>query len=242
ESARRQKIFLPFNCAAMPDDLIESRLFGHRKGAFTGATSDRIGVARAAEGGTLFLDEIGEIALEMQPKLLRFLQDHEIQPLGEDKPIRVDVRVIAATNRNLEEFVAERRFREDLYYRLNVIRVNVPPLRERREDIRVLAERFLLEVLEREGLHAALSNDAAERLEAFPWPGNGRQLRNEIERAAAMVEEGGMILPEHFSPEIARAEPEAVQPELDLPAELVSALDGENLEAATSALERVFVG
>jgi tetratricopeptide (TPR) repeat protein len=114
ESARRNKIFLPFNCAAVPDDLLESRLFGHRKGAFTGATSDRIGVARASEGGALFLDEIGEIALEVQPKLLRFLQEHEIQPLGEDKPIKVDCRVIAATNRNLEEFVAERRFREDL--------------------------------------------------------------------------------------------------------------------------------
>ncbi len=241
ESARRSKIFLPFNCAAVPDDLLESRLFGHRKGAFTGASSDRIGVARASEGGALFLDEIGEIALEVQPKLLRFLQDHEIQPLGEDKPIRVDVRVIAATNRNLEEFVAERRFREDLYYRLNVIRINVPPLRERREDIRILAERFLKEVLEREGRHATLSNDAAECLEAYAWPGNVRQLRNEIERAVAMVEEGGMVLPEHFSPVIARAEPATARSELNLPPHLVEALGGENLDAATEALERVFV-
>jgi transcriptional regulator with PAS, ATPase and Fis domain len=242
ESTRRQKIFLPFNCAAVPDDLMESRLFGHRKGAFTGATSDRIGVARASEGGALFLDEIGEIALEVQPKLLRFLQEHEIQPLGEDKPIKVDVRVIAATNRNLEEFVAERRFREDLYYRLNVIRVNVPPLRERREDIRILAERFLGELLEREGRHAQLSNDAAERLETYAWPGNVRQLRNEIERAVAMVEEGGIVLPEHFSPEIAGAEPIALRPEVDVPQELLVALDQENLEAATAALERLFVG
>ena len=241
ESARRAKIFLPFNCAAVPDDLLESRLFGHRKGAFTGASSDRIGVARASEGGALFLDEIGEIALEMQPKLLRFLQDHEIQPLGEDRPINVDVRVIAATNRNLEEFVAERRFREDLYYRLNVIRVNVPPLRERREDIRILAERFLQELVEREGREAHLSDDAIRHLEAYGWPGNVRQLRNEIERAVAMVEEGGDVLAEHFSPEIAMAERRAVPVEFNLPPELVTTLCGENLEVATLAVERMLV-
>ncbi|HQR38618.1 MAG TPA: sigma 54-interacting transcriptional regulator [Blastocatellia bacterium] len=241
ESARRSKIFLPFNCAAVPDDLMESRLFGHRKGAFTGATSDRVGVARATEGGSLFLDEIGEIALEVQPKLLRFLQEHEIQPLGEDRPITVDVRVIAATNRNLEEFVAERRFREDLYYRLNVIRVNVPPLRERREDIRILAERFLKEVLQREGRQAVLANEAAERLESYAWPGNVRQLRNEIERAVAMVEEGGMILAEHFSPEIGRAEAVAKPSGETVDPSILVALDQLNLEVATAAVERVFV-
>ncbi len=174
ESARRDRIFLPFNCAAMPDDLIESRLFGHRKGAFTGATSERIGVARAAEGGALFLDEIAEIAVEVQAKLLRFLQEHEIQPLGEDKPITVDVRVVAATNRNLEEFVAARRFREDLYYRLNVIRINVPPLRERREDIRILTQLFLKELIEREHRDVQIAVEAIERLEAYAWPGNVR--------------------------------------------------------------------
>lgn len=241
ESARRAKIFLPFNCAAVPDDLIESRLFGHRKGAFTGATSDRIGVARASEGGTLFLDEIGEIALEVQPKLLRFLQEHEIQPLGEDRPITVNVRVIAATNRNLEEFVAERRFREDLYYRLNVIRVNVPPLRERREDIRILAAHFLREVLEREGRQATLSDEAAARLEAYGWPGNVRQLRNEIERAVAMVEEGTSVLAEHFSPGIARAEPVKPRPSVEVPDELLAAFHQENLEEVTNTIERHFV-
>jgi hydrogenase-4 transcriptional activator len=241
ESARRAKLFLPFNCAAIPDDLVESRLFGHRKGAFTGATSDRIGVARASEGGTLFLDEIGEVAVEIQPKLLRFLQDHEIQPLGEDTPITVDVRVVAATNRNLEELVAERKFREDLYYRLNVIRVSVPPLRERREDIRILAELFVNDVAQREHRTATLSAEAANRLEAYKWPGNVRQLRNEIERAVAMVEDDGLILPEHFSPEIASAEREAPREAVDLPDELLSALSQENLDDATCALERLFV-
>jgi transcriptional regulator with PAS, ATPase and Fis domain len=241
ESARKSKIFLPFNCAAVPDDLVESRLFGHRKGAFTGATSDRVGVARASEGGTLFLDEIGEVALEIQPKLLRFLQDHEIQPLGEDRPIRVDVRVIAATNRNLEEFVAERRFREDLYYRLNVIRINVPPLRERREDIRPLAVQFVAEVLEREKREATLSEEATTRLEAFAWPGNVRQLRNEIERAVAMVEDGGVILPEHFSPAIAAAEPKAPRVDVEISTAILEALSQENLDVAVNAIERDFV-
>jgi hydrogenase-4 transcriptional activator len=241
ESARRTKTFLPFNCAAVPSDLVESRLFGHRRGAFTGASSDRTGIARAAEGGTLFLDEIGEVSLEIQPKLLRFLQDHEIQPLGEDRPITVDVRVVAATNRNLEDFVAERRFREDLYYRLNVIRVNLPPLRERREDIKPLAERFLREVCEREKRNAALSPEAAERLENFAWPGNVRQLRNEIERAVAMVEDDGVVLPEHFSPEIATTLSAAPNRAVDIPDAIASAFGQENLEAAVDAVERHFV-
>jgi transcriptional regulator with PAS, ATPase and Fis domain len=241
ESARRAKTFLPFNCAAVPSELVESRLFGHRRGAFTGASSDRTGIVRAAEGGTLFLDEIGEVSLEIQPKLLRFLQDHEIQPLGEDRPVTVDVRVVAATNRNLEDFVAERRFREDLYYRLNVIRVNIPPLRERREDIRLLAERFLAEVCEREKRVAALSPEALERLESFAWPGNVRQLRNEIERAVAMVEDDGVVLAEHFSPEIARAATTAPRRQVEVPDAVLGALGQENLEAAVEAVERHFV-
>jgi transcriptional regulator with GAF, ATPase, and Fis domain len=134
-SSRRDKIFVPFNCTAVPKELSESYLFGHRRGAFTGAVADSPGVIRSAAGGTLFIDEVGDLPLDVQPKLLRFLQEGEIQPLGEQQPTRIDVRIVAATNTDLEELVAQGRFREDLYYRLNVIRLRVPPLRERRSEI-----------------------------------------------------------------------------------------------------------
>src|SRR5687767_6203803 len=134
-SSRRDKIFVPFNCTAVPKELSEGYLFGYRRGAFTGAVKDSDGVIRTAAGGTLFLDEIGDLPLDLQPKLLRFLQEGEIQPLGEQRPLKVDVRIIAATNTDLEEMVSQGKFREDLYYRLNVIRLRVPPLRERRSEI-----------------------------------------------------------------------------------------------------------
>src|SRR6185369_2945754 len=139
QSARPRAIFLPFNCTAAPKEIIDSQLFGHRRGAFTGATTNYPGIIKAADGGTLFLDEIGDLLLEVQPKLMRFLQEGEIQPLGETKPVRVDVRILAATNTDLERAVEDGRFREDLFHRLNIIRIHVPPLRDRREEIPVLA-------------------------------------------------------------------------------------------------------
>src|SRR5437867_9656249 len=148
-SSRRDKVFVPFNCTAVPKELSEGYLFGYRRGAFTGAVKDSAGVIRTAAGGTLFLDEVGDLPIDVQPKLLRFLQQQEIMPIGETRPQRVDVRVLAATNADLEQRVAEGKFREDLYYRLSVIRIHVPPLRERREEIPHLATYFLREASER---------------------------------------------------------------------------------------------
>src|ERR687896_813622 len=142
-SSRRAKVFVPFNCTAVPKELSEGYLFGYRRGAFTGAISDSQGVIRTAAGGTLFLDEIGDLPLDVQPKLLRFLQEGEIQPLGEQRPVKVDVRIVAATNTDLEEMIAAGRFREDLYYRLNVIRLRVPPLRERRSEIPTIVNYYV---------------------------------------------------------------------------------------------------
>jgi transcriptional regulator with GAF, ATPase, and Fis domain len=206
-SRRRDRVFLPFNCAAIPAELVESRLFGHRQGAFTGANKDALGIIRSAAGGTLFLDEIGELALHVQPKLLRFLQEREIHPVGEEKPIKVDVRVIAATNRDLEAEVAQGRFREDLFHRLNVVRLHVPPLRARREDIAPLVRHLLRECAKREGKNVALSEAALERLCQLPWPGNVRQLKNEVERAVALAEPNDILTPDHFSPELWLATP-----------------------------------
>jgi hypothetical protein len=184
-STRSQRPYVVFNCASIPRELFESQLFGHRRGSFTGATSDSLGVVQAAEGGTLFLDEIGELPLEMQPKLLRFLENGEVLPIGEQKPRRVDVRVIAATHRDLVALVREGRFREDLFYRLNVVPLRVPPLRDRKEDVLSLA-RLFIERLAPEGTEPPhLAADAVAALMAYHWPGNVRELRNLIERAMA---------------------------------------------------------
>ena len=202
-SARSDKVFLPFNCGTVPRDLIDSQLFGHRRGAFTGAHADSPGVIRSAAGGTLFLDEIGEMAIETQPKLLRFLESSEILPLGETKPQTVDVRIVAATNANLDQMVADGKFREDLYYRLNVIRINIPPLRERREEIPALVEHFL-ERFGRE-LHKPMLRVADETLEylvLYRWPGNVRQLANELRRMVALAEPGSVLMPAHLSDDL----------------------------------------
>ncbi|WP_240360567.1 sigma-54-dependent transcriptional regulator [Pyxidicoccus caerfyrddinensis] len=184
-STRSQRPYVAFNCAAVPRDLFEGQLFGYRRGAYTGATTDHPGVIRAAHGGTLFLDEIGELPLEVQPKLLRFLENGEVFPLGEMRPVEVDVRVVAATHRDLSQLVREGRFREDLYYRLQVVPVRVPPLRERREDVVALARHFV-RMLTPEGEEPPqLGPDALSALVAHPWPGNVRELRNVIERSMA---------------------------------------------------------
>jgi hydrogenase-4 transcriptional activator len=202
-SHRSAGIFLPYNCTTTGRDLADSQLFGHRRGSFTGAVTDQPGLIRTAAGGTLFLDEIGDLPLDVQPKLLRFLEHHEIMPVGETKPQRVDVRVLAATNADLEQRVAEGKFREDLYYRLSVIRIHVPPLRERREEIPHLSTFFLREALERLGkpdIH--LSSETLDVFSQYWWPGNVRQLKNEIQRAVALSTPGGTIDPVHLSPEI----------------------------------------
>ena len=202
-SHRSAAMFLPYNCTTTGRDLADSQLFGHRRGAFTGAISDQPGLVRSAAGGTLFLDEIGDLALDVQPKLLRFLEQSEIMPVGETHPQRVDVRVLAATNADLEQRVAEGKFREDLYYRLSVIRIHIPPLRERREEIPHLSTYFLREASERLGKpDIQLSSAALDLFSLYWWPGNVRQLKNEIQRAVAMSAPGGVIEPSHLSPEI----------------------------------------
>jgi len=202
-SHRHSALFLPYNCTTTGRELADSQLFGHRRGAFTGAIADQPGLIRSAAGGTLFLDEIGDLTLDVQPKLLRFLEQSEIMPVGESKPIRVDVRVLAATNADLEQRVAEGKFREDLFYRLSVIRIHVPPLRERREEIPHLATYFLRESSERLGKpDIQLSSSALDLITGYWWPGNVRQLRNEVQRAVALSVPGGTIEPGHLSPEL----------------------------------------
>jgi two-component system nitrogen regulation response regulator NtrX len=183
QSPRARKPFVEVNCAAIPGELIESELFGHMKGSFTGAVQDRAGKFEQADGGTLFLDEVGDMSLAAQAKVLRVLQDGDVTRIGGARPRKVDVRVIAATNKKLETEIAEGRFREDLYYRLNVVPIHVPPLRERREDIPLLVEHFLAQFARNDGVAARSVEPAAiERLTAFEWPGNVRELRNTIER------------------------------------------------------------
>ena len=195
-SARAAGPYVVINCAAIPGELVESELFGHRKGAFTGAVADRPGKFRAASGGTLLLDEIGDLALGAQAKILRAIEDQEVEPLGEPAPVRVDVRVIAATHQDLEKAVADGRFRLDLYHRLSTLGLQVPPLRERPEDIVVLANWFLVRLIEEvpSARDAVLSSDAIDALVAYHWPGNVRELRNVIAHAL-LAKEGTVIRP-----------------------------------------------
>jgi len=211
-SHRAEKPLIPFKCAAVPREMLESQLFGHRRGAFTGADRDNPGVIRAARGGTLFLDEIGELAIELQPKLLRFLESGEICPLGETTPFTVDVRVIAATNARLEEAVKNGRFREDLFYRLHIVPLQIPPLRDRRDEIPALVHHFVTRASAdyRKG-RIRVAENTMEQLLLFPWPGNVRQLHNELRRMVALAEPDAVLTPRALSPEIgsARAEPPA---------------------------------
>ncbi len=187
-SRRERGAFVAVNCSAIPENLVESELFGHARGAFTDARSARTGLFQQAHGGTLFLDEIGEFPLALQPKLLRALQERTVRPVGADQEIAFDARIIAATNRDLEQAVEDKRFREDLYYRINVIRVQLPPLRARGADVLLLAQHFLEVFAKRmnKGV-ASISPQAAEKLVAYPWPGNVRELQNCIERAVALT-------------------------------------------------------
>lgn len=212
-SSRRQKVFVPFNCTAVPKELSEGYLFGHRRGAFTGAVSDSPGVIRSAAGGTLFIDEVGDLPLDLQPKLLRFLQEGEIQPLGERQPIQVDVRIIAATNTDLETMVEQGRFREDLYYRLNVIRLRVPPLRERRSEVPSIVNYYINHYSAKFGRHnIQITPQAVDLLMVADWPGNVRELCNEIQRVVARTENDTWITPEELSPELRRVGVPATPP------------------------------
>ena len=187
-SPRADKLFVPINCAAIPGDLLESELFGHVRGAFTGANADREGKFAAADGGTLFLDEVGDMDLRLQAKLLRALQEGVIEPVGGNRRVRVDVRIVSSTNRELEAAIASGGFREDLYYRLNVLRIELPPLRERASDLPALATSFLAEFGRELGRRPlALSTGARDVLCAYRWPGNVRELRNAMERAVVLA-------------------------------------------------------
>lgn len=241
-SPRSAAMFLPYNCTSTGRDLADSQLFGHRRGSFTGAVSDQPGLVRSAVGGTLFLDEVGDLPIDVQPKLLRFLEQHEILTVGDTRPQRVDVRVLAATNADLEQRVAEGKFREDLYYRLSVIRIHVPPLRERREEIPHLSTYFLREACERLGRpDVHLSSETRDVFSRHWWPGNVRQLKNEIQRAVALSAPGGTIDPFHLSPDIVSTEVTTAgmrtRPRKTAP-DLASAVEQVEREMIQTALKR----
>jgi DNA-binding NtrC family response regulator/tetratricopeptide (TPR) repeat protein len=218
-SDRAGRPFIPFNCGAVPRDMLDSQLFGHRRGSFTGAERDHPGVIGAARDGTLFLDEVGELGLDVQPKLLRFLESSEICPIGESMPFSVNVRVVAATNANVEQLVKDGRFREDLFYRLNVIRLRIPPLRERRDEIPALVGHFVAQsAAEFNKGNVRVSEDAMEHLLLCRWPGNVRQLQNEVRRMVALSEPDLVLTPDQLSEEVfnARLAPRPTHSELEM--------------------------
>jgi DNA-binding NtrC family response regulator len=212
-SAQREMPLIKVNCAAIPETLLESELFGHVRGAFTGATTTKRGKFALADGGTIFLDEIGTLTMALQAKLLRVLQEREFEPLGAERTQRVDVRVIAATNRDLKQLVAEDKFQEDLYYRLNVIPIQIPPLRERRDDIPVLIDHFVEKHRQRTGKRIdRVDEDVQAALQKYEWPGNVRELRNTVERA--MVACDGPVITVKALPNATGVEP---RPAMDAP-------------------------
>ncbi len=221
-SGRSGRQMISLNCAAIPDALIESELFGHEKGAFSGATTDRVGLVEAADGSTLFLDEIGELPLSAQARLLRVLQEGEVRRVGSIETRRVSVRLIASTHRNLQALVNDGAFREDLYYRLNVVKLSLPPLRERGDDILLLAKHFLASAAERHGKTRLRFNDAAtQRIKSYHWPGNIRQLENAVQRAVILCDKktiGAELL-------AVEAEPGTTLPTFDLTNEATSLED-----------------
>jgi two-component system response regulator AtoC len=250
-SPRRQQRFVAINCSAIPETLLEAELFGHVRGAFTGAVGSRQGRIEQADGGSLFLDEVGTMAMSLQMKLLRVLQEREFERVGDGKPIRVDVRIVAATNSDLAKMVKEGTFREDLYYRLNVIQVELPPLRERRDDIPLLVLHFVdkftgrpsdrapgvKDVSSREmtGARVLVSQDAMRRLMTYSWPGNVRQLENAIERAIALLGGRSTIELSDLPPEIQTA-PVAVMPTVEFPDA------GVDLPTIVEQIERELIG
>ncbi|MGQ0736013.1 MAG: sigma 54-interacting transcriptional regulator [Acidobacteriota bacterium] len=241
-SLRRAASYLPYNCTTTTRELADSQLFGHRRGAFTGAVADQPGLMRSAAGGTLFLDEVGDLPLDVQPKLLRFLEQGEVLPVGDHRPIHVDVRVIAATNVDLEQRVADGQFREDLYYRLSVIRIHVPPLRQRREEVPHLATFFLREARERLGKpDVVLSEQVLHLFSEFHWPGNVRQLRNEIQRAVALAPPSGTVGPEHLSRDLTADAPASSHHALGAKTHHASLPPGQTLASVVDDLERTLI-
>jgi two-component system nitrogen regulation response regulator NtrX len=233
QSLRASGPFVEVNCAAIPSELIESELFGHMKGSFTGAIADRAGKFEQANGGTLFLDEVGDMSAAAQAKVLRVLQDNVVMRIGGSKPIQVDVRVLAATNKTLEDEISAGRFREDLFYRLNVVPVHVPPLRERREDIPLLVAHFVAQLTEREGMPPrAVTPDAVARLQALDWQGNVRELKNTIERLL-ILSPGPRIGSEDVDRLVGRRGPDQVG--------LGSLIDCKTFEEFKHAAERAFL-
>ena len=197
--SRKSKPFLAENCAAVPAELLESELFGHKRGSFTGAVVDRAGHFVAADGGTVFLDEIGDMPLSMQAKLLRVLQEGEVRPVGSNKTVKVNVRSLAATNKDLRAMCAEGTFREDLYFRLNVVTITLPPLRDRKGDVPHLVRFIARQIAEEMGETVSFTPEAVARLEAWSWPGNVRELENELRRSAALSG-GNPVGPDDLSP------------------------------------------
>jgi DNA-binding NtrC family response regulator len=244
-STRAKKPFVPFNCTAIPRELLESQLFGFRRGAFTGAERDNPGLIRAAKDGTLFFDEIGELGLDLQPKLLRFLESGEINPLGETTPFLVNVRVIAATNADLEQLVSQGRFREDLFYRLNVVRLTIPPLRERRDEIPALVHHFVGRAAAefRKG-RIRVAEETMEHLLLYKWPGNVRQLQNELRRMVALADADSVLVPATLTKAIrqeteralrAQDRPESTPAPLDKLGPTLSRIEREMIKAALHA-------
>ncbi len=239
--ARSEGPFVPVNCGAIPTELMESELFGHKRGSFTGAVADKKGLVQSAEGGTLFLDEVADLPLHMQVKLLRLVQEKTVRPVGESREEAVDVRILSATHKNLADLVAEGRFREDLFYRINVIELRVPSLRERPEDIPVLADAILGRLCRRMKLETArISPEAMEALQSYPFPGNVRELENVLERALTLST-GGVITPEHVKLR-AVARPVAPDIAVSLPtngkAALGAQLEDIERDAIVKALEK----
>ncbi len=221
-SSRRRGPFVVVNCGAIPETLIESELFGHKKGAFTGAVADRVGKFEAAIGGTVFLDEISELKLALQVRLLRVIQEREIDKVGETRPLKVDVRIIAATNRNLANMIEDGSFRDDLYYRLSVVTLQLPPLRDRSEDVPLLAEHFLRKSCERYGLPLRrLRPQALEMLESYNWPGNVRELENVIE-SAVVLSKSDELPPEELPENVRRQQSRIAKIHLDIPEDGIS--------------------
>jgi two-component system nitrogen regulation response regulator GlnG len=237
-SNRSQEPFLAVNCAAIPEQLLESELFGHERGAFTGAALQRIGKFEQCNGGTIFLDEIGDMTPATQTKILRVLQSGTFERVGGNLPIKVDVRVIAATNKPLEEAVAARQFREDLFYRLNVVRIHIPPLRERREDVRLLVNYFLKKFArDQQSPPRSVSPGVIKALEQYHWPGNVRELENVVRRAL-VVAKGDAILPGDLTPEIAGARSSTAA--VGAPVMVAPAADGTTVTDVVSLARRLF--
>jgi two-component system response regulator PilR (NtrC family) len=240
---RAEGPFVPVNCGAIPSELMESELFGHKRGSFTGAVADKPGLIPSAEGGTLFLDEVADLPLHMQVKLLRVIQEKSVRPVGEQRETPIDVRIVSATHKHLADLVAEARFREDLYYRINVIELRVPPLRERREDIRPLAEAILRRLEERMGVEKIdLSTEAWRALETYDYPGNVRELENVLERALTLSG-SGIVEAEHIRLRAVPRPAAATPPSQPAPRSESSGLLGDQLEhlerdAIVKALEQ----